>query len=47
MSGFVFMFTWWEYVYAYPVYIPMMSSSPGSRPNEPITCLKVLLDSRL
>jgi len=33
--------------YAYPVYIPMASSFPGSRPNESILWLKVLLDSRL
>ena len=47
MSGFLFMFTWWQYAYAYPVYIPKMSSFPGNRPNEPILWLKDVLDSRI
>ena len=44
---FLFMFTWWEYAYAHPVYVTMTSSSPGSWSNEPILWLKILLDSRL
>ena len=28
MQGFLFMFTRWEYVYAYSVWMPMTSSSP-------------------
>jgi len=45
--GFLLTVTRWEYVSAYPIFIPMTSSSPGSWPNEPILWLKVLLDPRL
>ena len=47
MLGFLLMFTWSRDVYAYFVYIWMTSSFPGNRPNETISWLKTLLDSKL
>jgi len=41
ISFFLLIFTWWQDVYAYSVYILMTSSSSGKRPNEPIIWLKV------
>jgi len=40
LSGSLFMFTWYMYVYAKPVYIPVTSSFPGSWPKEPILVSK-------
>ena len=47
ISGLLLMFTWWECVYAYFVYISITSSFSVTRENEPISWLKFLLDSRL